>query len=75
MQAFNGDSFGITGEFSTRELGYFGGVLLSTNKGANWTSYEIEGAEHARYGDFPSATTWWVMRQTKYSGGFMAHTS
>ena len=58
VQAFNGDSFGITGEFSTQELRYFGGVIMSTDKGATWNSYEIDGAQYARYGDFPSATTW-----------------
>mmetsp|Transcript_110234 Transcript_110234/g.321022 ORF Transcript_110234/g.321022 Transcript_110234/m.321022 type:complete len:387 (-) Transcript_110234:119-1279(-) len=60
VQAFNGDSFGITGEFSTQELRYFGGVIMSTDKGATWNSYEIDGAQYARYGDFPSATTWYV---------------
>ena len=62
VQAFNGDSFGITGEFSTQDrveiLWRCHHVHQSTDKGATWNFYEIDGAQYARYGDFPSATTW-----------------
>ena len=60
VTALKGDSFALAGEFTTKELGYFGGVILSTDKGSTWTSYPIDGAQYVRYGAYPSDSTWYV---------------
>jgi len=48
--------FGSTGQY----MGNFMGVAISTNGGRSYTRYNAGGQTQARYGAFPSATTWYV---------------
>lgn len=65
VQAFNGDSFGLVGQLSTKENGTFGAVITSTNgKGTDWNYYAVDGANYLRYGDYPSSTTWYITEGT-----------
>lgn len=66
VQVFNnGTSIGATGQLTLPGQGSFNGVLVSTDgKGEEWKMMNIEGAEYARYGAFPSSTTWYVTAGT-----------
>jgi hypothetical protein len=56
-QGIQGQSFGLTGSF-----GKTNGVSTSTDGGVTWTNRDISEPTGllARYGSFPSATTWYV---------------
>ena len=61
VQTLNGDTFALAGEFTSKEFGYFGGVIMSTDgKAENWTSFPIDGASYVRFGAYPSSTTWYI---------------
>lgn len=61
VENFNGDSFGVAGQFVTSRGGGFSGVGVSTDGAAgDWTLYPIDGATSVRYGEYPSASTWYV---------------
>jgi hypothetical protein len=54
IKGVNG-GFGSTGTFLLTN-----GVAISTDKGVNWKNYNCSSLSIARYGSFPSNTTWYV---------------
>jgi len=51
--------FGVTGEFNEAN-----GVAITTDKGETWKNYNCSADTEARYGSFPSNTTWYVSAGT-----------
>eukprot|EP00168_Porphyra_purpurea_P003112 TRINITY_DN13737_c0_g1_i1.p1 TRINITY_DN13737_c0_g1~~TRINITY_DN13737_c0_g1_i1.p1 ORF type:complete len:386 (-),score=31.51 TRINITY_DN13737_c0_g1_i1:245-1234(-) len=63
VEAFGSSSLGATGGFMNKSTKkQVNGVAVSTNYGTTWDIYDIglESKYIARYGAFPSATTWYV---------------
>ena len=63
VEAFGSSSFGATGTFTSKTTKKsVNGVAVSSNYGTTWDIYDIGLGEGytARYGAFPTATTWYV---------------
>lgn len=64
VESFGSSSLGATGSFFLKSSGkQANGVAVSTDNGASWNIYDIglnSSSYIARYGSFPTATTWYV---------------
>lgn len=64
VEAFGSSSLAATGDFFLKSTGkQANGVAVSTDNGASWNIFDIglnSSTYVARYGAFPTATTWYV---------------
>ena len=64
VESFSSQSFGITGTFSLPDRTNVNGVMISTDNGVTWSTYDVGAYDPyvlaARYGAFPSESTWYV---------------
>ena len=59
VHILSGDVIAAVGSFATGSTrNKVSGVVVSSDKGQTWTGYNV--AESARYGSFPTTSTWYI---------------